>query len=196
MHRKCSTCHSINTVMVPYNSIRGERQISHYHHCGKPLYHQCVETQSSEPYSVFYRMLGVICFFIVMHYGVYLSRVVVRGAHWGLSFSLGPGEKGTTHKNVIPGPVTLRSSSKSTTPSLFPLSRHQWLWSINTVLCQYATLSPLCGSADSWTLHPIIMLNWVQLFIDMTCKSVLLSYCMTEPDIGHQIWSLKILSDL
>lgn len=107
------------------------------------------------------------------------------GTNYGITFSLVPGAKWTTHKNVIPGPVKLCSSSQSTAPSLFPLSRHQWLWSINTILCQYATLSPLSGSADSWTLHPIITLNWVQLFIDMTCKSVLLGYCMTEPDIGH-----------
>lgn len=104
-------------------------------------------------------------------------------SHYDISNSQGPGAKWTTHTNVIPGPVKLCSGSQSAAPSLFPLSRHQWLWSIN--MCQYATLSPLSGSADSWTLHPIIMLNWVQLFIDMTCRSVLLSYCMTEPDIGH-----------
>lgn len=140
----------------------------------------------SEPYSVFSRRLSVICYFTDMHYGVYLSR----RAHWGLSFSMGPGDEETTHTNAI------RAAALHLAPPHCSHYGHQWLWSINTVLCQYATLSPLCGSADSWTLHPIIMLNWVQLFIDMTCKSVLLSCCMTEPDIGHQIWSLKILSDL
>jgi len=96
--------------MVPYNSIRGERQISHYHSLLR------VKTPAFQNRTIFCILQNTWCnyIFLLLCIMVFINPGPSSVGHtevpYGISFSLGPGEKGTTHTNFIPGPVKLSSS--------------------------------------------------------------------------------------